>query len=219
MQPYLTPSCIASYSASTVATRKADKTGLIAWQSNKYSVPMAYQSARVGVKTETGQLIISDLETGNKIAEHLISIEKGQVIKNTDHYRDKAQRIKDLEAELLHILGDTEQTQALCALLKTTSPKIYKDQLLGAKQIVSAYCKQYGAIEAEHLSRLINTPRLTATGLRERLLAFQQNPEKNNDSQSQQVTQDQVNQGNSALAHYAALNGHPGGQGESHVIH
>nr|WP_245395234.1 IS21 family transposase [methane-oxidizing endosymbiont of Gigantopelta aegis] len=195
MQPYLTPSCIASYSASTVATRKADKTGLIAWQSNKYSVPMAYQSARVGVKTETGQLIISDLETGNKIAEHLISIEKGQVIKNTDHYRDKAQRIKDLEAELLHILGDTEQTQALCALLKTTSPKIYKDQLLGAKQIVSAYCKQYGAIEAEHLSRLINTPRLTATGLRERLLAFQQNPEKNNDSQSQQVTQDQVNQG------------------------
>jgi len=104
-------------------------------------------------------------------------------------------------------------------LLKTTSPKIYKDQLLGAKQIVSVYSKQYGAIESECLSRLINTPRLTATGLRERLLAFQQNPDRSNDSQTQQHTNDQVDQGNSSLAHYAALNGHPGGQGESHVIH
>ena len=142
MLPYLTPSCIASCSTGTVVTRKADKTGLIAWQSNKYSVPMIYQSARVGVKAEAGQLIISDLETGDKIAEHLISIEKGKVIKNTDHYRDKAQRIKDLEGDLLLVLGDTEQSQALCALLKATSPKIYKDQLLGAKQVVSVYCKQ-----------------------------------------------------------------------------
>lgn len=219
MLPYLTPSCLQANSKETVVTRKADKTGLIAWQSNKYSVPMIYQSARVGVKTATGQLIISDLETGDKIAEHLISIETGQVIKNTDHYRDKAQRIKDLEADLLHLLGDTEQSQTLCALLKTTSPKIYKDQLLGAKQIVSAYCQHYGAIEPEYLSRLINTPRLTATGLRERLLAFQQNPEKHNDSQTQPNTQDQVNQGNRLLAHYAALNGQPSGQGESHVIH
>ncbi len=68
MLPYLTPSCIHADSEDTVITRKTDKTGLIAWQSNKYSVPMIYQSARVGVKTEAGQLIISDLETGNKIA-------------------------------------------------------------------------------------------------------------------------------------------------------
>jgi transposase len=219
MLPYLTPSCLQADSDAAVVTRKADKTGLIAWQSNKYSVPLIYQSARVGVKIEVGQLIISDLETGEKIAEHLISVEKGQVIKNTDHYRDKTQRIKDLEADLLNVLGDTEQSKALCALLKTTSPKIYKDQLLGAKQIVSAYCKQYGAIEPEHLSRLINTPSLTATGLRERLLAFQQNPERNDDLEIRQHTKGQVNPGNRSLAHYAALNGHPGGQGESHVVH
>jgi transposase len=48
MQPYLTPSCIDDTQA-LVVTRKADKTGLIAWRSNKYSVPIAYQSARVGV--------------------------------------------------------------------------------------------------------------------------------------------------------------------------
>jgi hypothetical protein len=141
MLPYLTPSSIHSDSADAVITRKTDKTGLIAWQSNKYSVPMIYQSARVGVTSSEGQLLISDLETGDKIAEHMISIEKGQVIKNTDHYRDKAQRIKELEDDILQILEHTEQIKALCALLKTTSPKIYKDQLLGAKQLLIAHCK------------------------------------------------------------------------------
>ena len=108
MLPYLTPACIASHASDTVTTRKADKTGLIAWQSNKYSVPMAYQSARVGVNSSEGQLLISELETGENIAQHLISIETGQVIKNTDHYRDKAQRIETLEADILHCLGHTE---------------------------------------------------------------------------------------------------------------
>ena len=51
MLPYLTPSCLSSQASDVVITRKADKTGLIAWQSNKYSVPMSYQSARVGVSS------------------------------------------------------------------------------------------------------------------------------------------------------------------------
>ena len=184
MQLYLTPSCIHTHSDNTAVTRKADKTGLIAWQSNKYSVPMIYQSARVRVKAEAGQLLISDLESGEVIAEHVISIEKGQVIKNTDHYRGKAQRIETLEADILHCLGHSENSQALCVLLKTTSPKIYKDQLLGAKQILAAHCAQHGAIEPELLPGLIDTPRLTATGLRERLAAFQQHPERNGRSNS-----------------------------------
>lgn len=221
MLPYLTPSCIESYSAGTEVTRKADKTGLIAWQSNKYSVPMIYQSARVGVNSHEGQLLVSDLETGEMIAEHMISIEKGQIVKNTNHYRDKAQRIADLEADILQLLGHTEQKQALCDLLKTTSPKIYKDQLLGVKQILTAHCSQYGVIKPELFSRLINTPRLTATGLRERLVAFQQHPEKNSHSTSkaQQNKTRQINHGNDALARYGVLNGQPSGQGESHVIH
>jgi hypothetical protein len=74
---------VQSASSEALVTRKADKTGLIAWQSNKYSVPMIYQRARVGVKTQNGKLLISDLETQTMIAEHLICLEKGQVIKNT----------------------------------------------------------------------------------------------------------------------------------------
>ncbi len=71
------------------------------------------------------------------------------------------------------------------------------------------------------MSRLINAPRLTATGLRERLTAFQQHSERNGDSisQTQQNTTRQINHGNDLLARYGVLNGQPSGQGESYVIH
>jgi transposase len=174
MLPYLTPSCIQASSAESIVTRNSGKTGLIAWQGNKYSVPMAYQGSRVGVVNHNGQLRISDLPTGELIAEHLIRLEQGQTIKNTDHYRDKAQRIATLEADIQQLLDDAEHGQALCALLKASAPKIYKDQLVGAKQVLAAHCQQHGRIHPSLLTLLIDTPRLTAAGLRDRLggLAF-----------------------------------------------
>ena len=217
MLPYLTPSCLQTKPTDALVTRKVDKTGLIAWQSNKYSVPMVYQSTRVGVSNEKGQLLIGDLETGELIAQHLIRIEKGQIIKNRDHYRDKAQRIENLEADILQCLGQAENSQALCALLKATSPNIYKDQLVGAKQLLNAHIKQYGEIDAQLLSRLIDTPRLTATGLRDRLAAYQQHPQRESTEELQ--PQQGQNKANTSLARYSMLNGQPSGQGESHAIH
>ena len=77
---------------------------------------MAYQSAKVGVSANAGQLLINDLANGDRIAEHIISLEKGQIIKNTHHYRDMKQRIKTLEDALEQQLGDSAK-QRLCALL------------------------------------------------------------------------------------------------------
>jgi len=221
MLAYLTPSCVQPVSSEIGVTRKADKTGLIAWQSNKYSVPMIYQRARVGVKTQHGKLLICDLDTQVIIAEHLICLEKGQVIKNTHHYRDKAIRIENLEADILHCLGHAENSVALCALLKTSSPKIYKDQLLGAKQILNAHSEQYGKIDAQFLSRLIDTPRLTATGLRDRLAAFQQHSERGKTEQFQAQQEATVGQSKTddSLARYGELNDQPDGKGERHVVH
>ena len=221
MLPYLSPSSLGSATDEDIVTRKADKTGLIAWKSNKYSIPMLYQSARVGVNTKDGHLLISDLETGKSIAEHTLCFEKGQIIKNRDHYRDKAQRIADLEADILQTLGHAENSQRLCALLKATSPSIYKDQLAGAKLILNTHIKQHGEIEAALLARLIDTPRLTATGLRERLAAYQQHPEQQGDEtlplQGQENSLNSSN--NAALAGYGIVCGQLSGQGENHVIH
>ena len=213
MQPYLTPSCLQNRLAEH-ETRQVDKTSLISWQSNKYSVPMAYQSSKVGVSTNAGQLLINDLANGSIIAEHIISLEKGQIIKNTHHYRDMKQRVEALEAAIEQQLGDSA-SQRLFTLLKATSPKIYKDQLLGAKQVIAAHTVQYGGISADLLARILTSPRLTATQLRDILDAYQLNPER----LSTVTTEQTVPDSSSALAHYAVLNGQSTGQGESHVVH
>ena len=214
MQSYLTPACLPHKSVAS-EIRQVDKTSLISWQSNKYSVPMAYQSAKVGVAAHAGQLLINDLASGGLIAEHVISLEKGQIIKNTHHYRDMQQRVEALEAALEQQLGENA-SQRLCALLKTTSPKIYKDQLVGAKQIIAAHSVHYGDISADLLARILTAPRLTATQLRAMLDAYQLNPER---VSAAMAAQPDPAHASSALAHYAVLNGQATGQGGSHVVH
>ena len=88
---------------------------------------MVYQSARVGVCEQNGQLRISDLSSGEVIAEHNLCLDQGQIIKNTHHYRDVSLRVEALENELQQLLSQPAQALALCALLKASSPKIYKD--------------------------------------------------------------------------------------------
>src|SRR3546814_4376141 len=83
---------VCSSDPSWAQTRRADKTGLISWKSNKYSVPMAWQRANVGVAEHSNDLTITDLETGDTIAIHELCAEKGRTVKNTHHYRDHAQR-------------------------------------------------------------------------------------------------------------------------------
>jgi len=213
MQSYLAPYCWDNRSEAQ-KTRQVDKTSLISWQSNKYSVPMAYQSAKVGVSAHSGQLLIKDLANGKQIAEHVISLEKGQIIKNTHHYRDRLQQVETLEAALSEELGDND-SQRLCVLLKASSPKIYKDQLLGAKQVIATHTVQYGEINAVLLERILTSTRLTASQLRDRLEAYQLHPERLSSATVDQPVPDS----SSALAGYAALNGQSSGQGESHVVY
>lgn len=214
MLSYLTPSCLQSKEESP-ETRKVDKMGLISWDSNKYSVPMAYQSSRVGVSVNAGQLLIHDVSSSAVIAEHTISLEKSRIIKNTNHYRDLNQYIEGLEVEIKELLGSVNG-EHLCTLLKKTSPKIYKDQLAAVKKIISTHTKKHSCVEPQLLERILTTPRLTATQLRDMLAAYQQYSER-----LQECKSDNMVQGNASteLDIYARLNVRPGGQGESNVVH
>jgi len=148
--------------------RKADKTGLISWQANQYSVPMAYQSAMVGVSLLEAPLRIGDLESGELVATHPLSTAKGQVIKNTHHYRDHSQRIADLEAAIQDRVGQAVG-ERLCRVLKATSPRIYKDQLVAVRRLLS----QQEVIDRELMERLSARSELTATTLKRYLQAEQ----------------------------------------------
>lgn len=204
MQPYLTPVIL---DAATPITRKVDKTGLISWKSNKYSVPMAYQRCTVGVRDGDSQLHVDDLETGLEITCHTLSLEKGIVIRNTDHYRDRAQQITDYEQAIVACIGDDFGNQ-LCALLKITSPKIYKDQLAGAGRILT----QHIELPATVLDRVLSRPQLSATGLRDYLDAYAANSERLEVPQPCLLTKPS---GDSRLARYASLTA----QENQHELH
>jgi len=196
MGRYLTPAYL-TQALSPQDTRKVDKAGLLSWRSNKYSAPIAYQQARVGVRVEGSQLLLSDLETGTEIARHGISQGKGVVIKNNDHYRDKQSRISDLESEIIERLGDVEG-EVLCGLLKQTSPRIYKDQLAGVKALLKRH-----EMPQALLSRLIDRPTLTATQIRDYLEAYAAHPERLNDTETA-ATDTYVSQP-SVLTRYAGV--------------
>jgi transposase len=165
MGRYFTPSIVME--TSIPAKRRVDKTGLISWSSNKYSVPMAYQKSTVGVEQQGNTLYITDLENGNLIAEHTICREKGKIIKNSNHYRDHEKRITDLEESIRSKIGESLGTR-ICNLLQATSPKIYKDQLSGLLKVLAKYADP----NMEVINRLATRPCLTASKADEYLEAY-----------------------------------------------
>ncbi len=171
MGGYLTPAYL-TQSRPHQETRKVDKTGLLSWKSNKYSAPMIYQRIRVGVRVEMAQLVLSDLETGKEVARHGLSHGKGEVIKNNDHYRDKQAQIADLEELISQQIGEAVGKR-LCALLKQTSPRIYKDQLVGLKSLLKRH-----EMPSELLTKLCDRPALTTTQIRDHLEAYAAHPER-----------------------------------------
>ena len=203
MRPYFTPSFASGDVFSAPVRRKVDKTGLLSWRSNKYSVPMIYQKATVGVEQVGQRLLITDLETGGHIAEHAVCHEKGQIIKNKNHYRDHERRVCDLEVCVESQLGEL-LGRRICSVLKSSSPSIYKDQLAGLIKVLSQYD---GDIEI--LERLSQRSRLTVTMIRDYLEAYSLSDET---PANRPVPSDTIRD----LARYAGL---ATANGDCHVVH
>ncbi|WP_168927552.1 transposase, partial [Nitrincola alkalilacustris] len=171
LKPYLTPGSL--HAPSAVEIRRADKTGLISYQANKYSVPLAWQQAQVGVMEQESQLIITDLNTREILAEHPLCLEKGRIIKNNHHYRDKEARVAQLVAEINQVLGD-ELGTSLCQQIKRTEPKIIKDQLVALKMLIT----HLEPVERTLLEQLSDRPGITAGKIKRYLEAERQARDK-----------------------------------------
>ena len=114
-----------------------------------------------------GSLFIHDLATAEVISEHKVSLETGVIVKNRDHYRDKAQAIETLELQLQERIGEAAGV-AIAALLKVPMPSYYKAQLRGVLEVLG----KYNALPEALLSHLTERDTLTATQLREHIEAW-----------------------------------------------
>ncbi len=82
----------------TSVTRTVRKDNTIVYESNRYSVPIGTYGPgkEVGVQEQDSKLIITDIETKKTIAEHQLSSEKGKLIRNRNHLRDRDTSIDEL---------------------------------------------------------------------------------------------------------------------------
>lgn len=174
LQPYFTPALLATPPAPGVL-RKVDKTGLLSFEGNRYSAPMAFQRARVRVvATEDGQVHLHHPETGERVATHPRHPGKGGLVKNGDHYRDKAKDRAALEADIVTALGP-DFGPGLCRQLRRRDPVYYLDKLRGLKRHLS----RVACLPPELLHTLVNRPDgLTIRMLLDYLGAWEANPER-----------------------------------------
>jgi transposase len=208
MQAYLAPACV-HLDGQQQLTRKADKTGLISWQANKYSVPMVYQRVQVGVAVEDGELVIADAMTGEEIARHCVSTGKGQILKNNHHYRDLSQTIARHESDLLATLG-AELGKRLCRCLQVAFPDNYKDQLVGLKSIL----KKHQPLNLDLLEVLSQRSSVSARQVRTFLEAYQDNPDRLLETEDHANCSDDITQ---ALTAYGNLPTNEGGYCHEHA--
>ncbi|MFA7547193.1 MAG: IS21 family transposase [Candidatus Cloacimonetes bacterium] len=122
-------------------TRKADKTGVICFEGNKYSVPMNFQNRQVIVEKTDGFLNISDPLNGKIIAAHSIPKGKGNLILNNNHYRDFIQELKDLKADATALLAEYDPEAKIINRLIQDNPKIPRDQLRAICKLARHYDK------------------------------------------------------------------------------
>jgi transposase len=119
------------WSKITDEERKVDKVGLISYCGNKYSVPFKYQQRSVLIRETQNMLLIMDLGAKEVIARHNLSMEKNQIIKNNNHYRDFTQVLADLVSEAKLILRGYNNGDSLIEKLIEDNPKIARDQVRG----------------------------------------------------------------------------------------
>jgi transposase len=197
----------AATSTAEAARRKVDKTGLISWRANKYTVPMRYQRGAVDVVEDGGELHIIDPDSGERVARHGLANGKGELVRNVHHYRDPSQRVADLEQAIAARLGD-ELGGRLCARLQASEPRYYKDQLAGLEQLLAPEPLPDLAL----LEDLATREGTTATTIKRFIDAHRRAAERGREADRAASTPP-ASCGRAELAAYAGL-GQPDGQQE-----
>lgn len=119
--------------------RHVDKTGLISYKSNKYSVPYQYQQKLVMVKAAADTLIITNIRTDEEICRWKISTTSGSRNINNNHYRNYKEELSEIKKNCIEDLKDMQNSEKLINRIISENPKIQRDQLNGLRRLYSKH--------------------------------------------------------------------------------
>jgi hypothetical protein len=122
-------------------TRSIRKDNTIWFESNRYSLPLGtYNKERIAnIRIVDDKLQIWHCFGDYMITEHPISKERGKLIKNRDHTRNKENSLNELQMKVLGLI-DEKYLPYLLEIRKLKS-RYYRDQLLLLNNLVKTYGK------------------------------------------------------------------------------
>jgi len=127
------PTTISIKLADDSISRLVRKDNTISFEGNRYSVPLGtYDGTEKYVKVyveDKEVLIISDIETDLEITRHQLCHEKGKLIKNNNHSRDRTKGIPEYLKKVTELLGNTTEARNFLDRIYELKPRYIRDQL------------------------------------------------------------------------------------------
>lgn len=161
-QKYLKPVPVMNITEEIV-TRIVRKDNTVLYKGNRYSVPLGTYRPDIALKVieQDGHLILQDLTSDEVLAEHKLCTQKGRLIQNSNHLRDRSARVEELFETTLALLGTSKQAAALLMGIRKEKPRYVRDQFKLLQKVAAekpqeaveeaiAYClerKLYSAVD------------------------------------------------------------------------
>jgi transposase len=121
-------------------TRTVRKDNTVWFLGNRYSVPLGTYDGTEKVvevlETPENMLVINNLETGQELARHAISIEKGKLIKNNNHGRDRSKGIGKYIETVAALFSHPLQAKEWLEIIRDRKPRYIRDQLQAVQKCI-----------------------------------------------------------------------------------
>ena len=114
------------------------KDNTISWKGNFYTLPSGTYKGRgtqVKVSKDNAFIIISD-RADKHLCTQTISAGKGNLVRNTDHKREKAAGITQMITDISCMFSSPEQAISYMESIRLEKPRYVRDQLILLKQTI-----------------------------------------------------------------------------------
>lgn len=151
------------------------KDNVVNYHGNYYTVPTGTYQGRdtmVYVTEKDGALTIFSVETGKTIATHTLCTDKGQLVRDRSHQRDRTSSIDDYEAQTKAMLPQNGTIDAYLGEMRSDKARHYRDNLKFVQRAAKAYsaatlieafekCRECRVYNAQSLMAVAETLRIS----------------------------------------------------------
>lgn len=127
-------------------TYQVRKDNTVPIKGNRYSVPKGtYKGPHTYVRVNyinENELIILEVDTDKKLAQYHVPVDKGNLLKNNDHKRDKGGRISAFINQLSDRFPDPMKAKNFMENIRREKPRYIRDQLILIQTTLKKYSEE-----------------------------------------------------------------------------